>query len=200
VGVVSLHPTPKVEGHPLSAVRNLRTRHAVVTADHLTWLTQRHTDMCADVTRREIYRQLRSNLGDCSVMTSVPVSHSTSVYVTDVSLGRLVVACLSLDPRFAGSNLAKGDGFLKTIKIRSMTFFGGSKWIRRKILRYESMKEILRRQNSAVISSPTSLPDVPAGYCQRALLGESGSQMGKHKRSVMVAVCGMPYAIPPRDQ
>jgi hypothetical protein len=32
---------------------------------------------------------------------------------------------LPLDPRFAGSNLAKGDGFLRAIEINSMTFFGG---------------------------------------------------------------------------
>jgi len=57
-GVVSTSPTPKLEDHPLSAVqyclfnlfaaslhfggrssiRNLRTRHAVVTGTHYTWL------------------------------------------------------------------------------------------------------------------------------------------------------------------
>jgi hypothetical protein len=36
-----------------------------------------------------------------------------------------VVACLPLDPRFAGSNPAEDDGFLRVIKIRSMTSFGG---------------------------------------------------------------------------
>jgi len=30
-------PTPKLEDHPLSALRNLRTCHAVVTETHLTW-------------------------------------------------------------------------------------------------------------------------------------------------------------------
>jgi hypothetical protein len=30
-----------------------------------------------------------------------------------------------LGPRFAGSNLAKGDGFIMAIKICSMTFFEG---------------------------------------------------------------------------
>jgi hypothetical protein len=33
-----------------------------------------------------------------------------------------VVACLPLDPRFAGSNLAEDDGYLRVIKV---TFFGG---------------------------------------------------------------------------
>jgi hypothetical protein len=66
------------------------------------------------------------------------------------------LACLPLDPRFAGSNPAEGDGFLKVIKIRCTTSF------RRKVktsapchnilrhvkkpYRYEN--KILRRQNS----------------------------------------------------
>jgi hypothetical protein len=40
------------------------------------------------------------------------------------SLGGLVVECMPLDPRFAGSNLAEDDGFLKAIKFRSTTSFG----------------------------------------------------------------------------
>jgi hypothetical protein len=36
-----------------------------------------------------------------------------------------VVACLPLDPRFTGSNPAEKDGFLRMIKIRSTTSFGG---------------------------------------------------------------------------
>jgi hypothetical protein len=50
-------------------------------------------------------------------------------------------------------------------------------------------------------SSPASLLDVSAGYCQKALIGESGmirAQMGKHNRSVMVAVYGTPCATRPR--
>jgi hypothetical protein len=31
-----------------------------------------------------------------------------------------MIACLPLDPRFAGSNPAKDDGFLSAIKIRSI--------------------------------------------------------------------------------
>jgi hypothetical protein len=42
-----------------------------------------------------------------------------------VALGGLVVACLPLDPRFAGSNPAEDDAFLRAIKIRSTTSFGG---------------------------------------------------------------------------
>jgi hypothetical protein len=36
-----------------------------------------------------------------------------------------VVACLPLDPRFAGSNPADDGGFLRVIKIRRTTSFGG---------------------------------------------------------------------------
>jgi hypothetical protein len=55
-----------------------------------------------------------------------------------VALGGLVVACLPLDPRFVGSNPAKNDGFLRTIKIRSTTSFREVKPLVpcRKILRH----------------------------------------------------------------
>jgi hypothetical protein len=36
-----------------------------------------------------------------------------------------VVECLPLDPRFAGSNPAEKDGFLRVIKISSTASFGG---------------------------------------------------------------------------
>jgi hypothetical protein len=36
-----------------------------------------------------------------------------------------MAACLSLDPRFTGSNPAEDDGFLKAINIRSTTSFEG---------------------------------------------------------------------------
>jgi hypothetical protein len=36
-----------------------------------------------------------------------------------------VVACLPLDPRFAGSNPAEDDGFSRVMKIRGTTSFGG---------------------------------------------------------------------------
>jgi hypothetical protein len=36
-----------------------------------------------------------------------------------------VVACLPLDPRFAGSNPAEDYGFLRVIKMCSTTSFGG---------------------------------------------------------------------------
>lgn len=42
-----------------------------------------------------------------------------------LTLGGLVVACLPMDPRFASSNLAKGNEFLRAIKFHCMTSFGG---------------------------------------------------------------------------
>jgi hypothetical protein len=42
-----------------------------------------------------------------------------------VVLGGLVVVGLQLDPKFAGSNAAEDDGFLRAIKIHSTTSIGG---------------------------------------------------------------------------
>jgi hypothetical protein len=42
-----------------------------------------------------------------------------------VFLGGLVVSVLSLDPRFADSNPADGDGLLRAMIIRSTPSFGG---------------------------------------------------------------------------
>jgi hypothetical protein len=42
-----------------------------------------------------------------------------------LALDDLVVVCLPLGPRFAGSNPAEDDGFLRVIKIRNTTSFGG---------------------------------------------------------------------------
>jgi hypothetical protein len=44
---------------------------------------------------------------------------------TGVALGVLMVARLPLDPRFAVSNPADDDGYLRVIEIRSTTSFGG---------------------------------------------------------------------------
>jgi hypothetical protein len=64
------------------------------------------------------------------------------------------------------------------------------------------MKEILRVQNSRSFLAKFILLRYKefAGYCQRALVDESGmirTQKGTHKRSVMVAVYGTPSVIPP---
>jgi hypothetical protein len=68
----------------------------------------------------------------------------------------LVVACLAVDPVFAGSN--EGDRFLRTIKFRSTTSFREE--LRPPVLcrrfttckETTSVKEILCRQNSAALS------------------------------------------------
>jgi hypothetical protein len=44
---------------------------------------------------------------------------------TVVVLGGLVVACLLLDPKFACSNLAEKDGFLRTTEILNTAYFRG---------------------------------------------------------------------------
>jgi hypothetical protein len=75
-------------------------------------------------------------------------------------LGVLVVSCLPLDQRVAGSNAAEDDGFLMAIKIRSTASLGGEvkPSVPCKILWHvknpTSMKEIVRRQNAAAISLP----------------------------------------------
>jgi hypothetical protein len=46
----------------------------------------------------------------CLHVEALTLPHAT------VALGGLVVACLPLDPRFAGSNPAKDDGFLRENK------------------------------------------------------------------------------------
>jgi hypothetical protein len=122
-----------------------------------------------------------------------------------VAGGGLVVACLPLDPRFAGSNLAEDDGFSRVIKICNTIFFEVEVKLSvpcRKI--YDmlkdtmSMKMILHRQNSVAISCqvfPAFLLDVSTGNLQTDLVDESEmirNQIGTHNRSEMVAVQGSP--------
>jgi hypothetical protein len=83
-----------------------------------------------------------------------------------------------------GSNPAKGDGFLRATKICSTTSFGGE--VKPsvpccKILQLVKdpyhMKRDTCRQNSWTFLAkflPASLLGVSAGYCQRAVVGESG--------------------------
>jgi hypothetical protein len=125
---------------------------------------------------------------------------------------RYVHTRLLLDPRFAGSNSAEDNGFLRAIKIRSATSFGGEvkltvsfHKIYGMLKNPTSMKEILLRKNSAAIYrqvSPTSLLGFSAGNCLRALVDESGmirTLIGKQNRSVMVVAYGTPCTIPHRN-
>jgi hypothetical protein len=50
---------------------------------------------------------------------------SRELLLNKVFLGGLVVSVLGLDPSFAVSNTVEDDGFLRKIKIRSMTSLGG---------------------------------------------------------------------------
>jgi hypothetical protein len=87
-----------------------------------------------------------------------------------VALGGLVVACLPLDPRFAGSNPAEDDGFLRVITIRSTTSFGEEvkplvpcRWFTACKRTIRSWKKMLCKQNSVAMFlthvSPASLVD-----------------------------------------
>jgi hypothetical protein len=104
---------------------------------------------------------------------------------------------LPLDPRFAGSNLAEDDRFLRAINVRSTTFFGGEvkapvpcKILPRVKEPYSYEKRyFVGKIHGYFISrkvSPDSLLDVFSSDCQRELEDESGmigTQMGTHSRS-----------------
>jgi hypothetical protein len=117
-----------------------------------------------------------------------------------------------LFPRFAVSNPAKDNGFLRDIKIHSTASFVGEVkpfLLHRKIYGMlknpMSMKGILHRQNSAAISpkvSPASLLVVYAGKFATALVDKREmirNQMGMHSRSEVVVVQGSPCAPTPQQ-
>jgi hypothetical protein len=49
-------------------------------------------------------------------VNAMPLKVITKQRLTNIALGGLMVACLPLDPRLAGSNPAENDGFLRVIK------------------------------------------------------------------------------------
>jgi hypothetical protein len=55
-----------------------------------------------------------------------------------------MVACLPLDPRFAGSNPAEDDGFLRAIKICSLTSLGGEEKLSVPCHRFTACKRTLQ--------------------------------------------------------
>jgi hypothetical protein len=63
--------------------------------------------------------------------------------------GGLVAACLPLDPRFAGSNPADDDGFLRVIKICSTSSFGGKVKPSVPYRRFTACKRTLRARKDA---------------------------------------------------
>jgi hypothetical protein len=98
-----------------------------------------------------------------------------------------------------GSNPAKDKGFLRVIKIHTTPFGEEVKPVvpNCKILRHAedpySMKEIPvgKIHGHFLPNFSCFATRCLSGYCQRALMGESGmitAQMGKHNRSIMVSV------------
>jgi hypothetical protein len=59
-----------------------------------------------------------------------------------VVFGGLWLACLPMDPKFAGSNPAGGDGLLRTIQIRSTPSFGGEVKPSGHVVRFYSMVKV----------------------------------------------------------
>jgi hypothetical protein len=65
-------------------------------------------------------------------------------------LGGLVVACWT--PRFMDSNLVEDDGFLRVIKIRSMTSFGGEVKSLVSCRRFTACKRTLQARKRCFVS------------------------------------------------
>jgi hypothetical protein len=100
-------------------------------------------------------------------------------------------------------------GFLRAIKIHSMTCVGGEVkpsvschrilWHIEEPYKYEKRYFIAKFTAISHQVSPALLLRVSVGNCQRALVDESGMvriQMGTHSRLEMVTVHGTPCVIP----
>jgi hypothetical protein len=108
-----------------------------------------------------------------------------------------------LEPRFTGSNLAEDDGFLRAIRMHSMTSFRGEVKPWPRVARsYGMLKNPVKYERYILLAKFTTIscqvyPDllrgVSAGTCHRTLMDESGmirNQMGMHNRSEKLAVLG----------
>jgi hypothetical protein len=105
------------------------------------------------------------------------------------------LSCLPLNPRFAGLNLAEDYGFLRAIKIRSTTFFGGKGKCQPHAAIFRHVKEPCRVWKKYFIGKIQSYFSSSliwfatrcfAGIFQRALVDKAGmvrTQMGTHNRS-----------------
>jgi hypothetical protein len=103
-----------------------------------------------------------------------------------------VVIVLTIRHKFGGSNPDEDDGFLRAIKIRSTSSFGGEveplapfRKFSRHIKNPYSMKEILVGKIHGNFSPSFSCfaTNCLSGYCQTALVGELGmirTQMDEH--------------------
>jgi hypothetical protein len=129
----------------------------------------------------------------------------------EVALGGLVVSVLAIGRKFRRFKPGRERWNFRGYKIRSTTSFGCEMKTSTpcKILRHVKEPYSMKTETSWAkftdISrqiSAASHIGVSAGYCQRALVDESGmiiTQMGTHNRSEIVAVHGTAYVIPPHN-
>jgi hypothetical protein len=98
---------------------------------------------------------------------------------------------LAVGPKVRGFKPSRGDGFLMAMKNRSTIFFREEAKPSvpcLKILHHADMKRYFLGKIHLHFRyvPPASLPDISSGYCQRALMDESGmirTEMGTHNRS-----------------
>jgi hypothetical protein len=92
------------------------------------------------------------------------VFHISPCMLHDPPISHILIwwlACLPLDIRFAGSNLAKGDGFLRVIKICSMLTFQGKVKLpapHHKILQHVKNSCVVDQKMVAVYGMHSTLP------------------------------------------
>jgi hypothetical protein len=91
-----------------------------------------------------------------TVLTKIAHEHTYEICKYSSLYCRPRLACSPLDPRFAGSIPTEGDGFLRVIKIRSTTTFGGEVKPSVPCRRFRTSN--VRKQNSSGHFSPKS-PD-----------------------------------------
>jgi hypothetical protein len=124
----------------------------------------------------------------CVMMTAVSAHSSSSVLQW--------LSCLPLNPRFAGSNPPEGDEFWRRYKFAAWLPSEGKTSRRPHVVRFYVMSNIPEEYDRDISLTkltdiclqvlPTSLQGVSTGYCQRALVDESGlirAQVGMHNRS-----------------
>jgi hypothetical protein len=113
--------------------------------DQMNSVHMRHIFIDAQGVSLNLFRL--QNMFRLSLLWSVNWSSSS---MTVFSVVVVVVACLQLDPRFAGSSPAEDDGFLGVIKIRSTTSFGGDVKSSVPCRRFTACKRTLRAWKDAL--------------------------------------------------
>jgi hypothetical protein len=90
-----------------------------------------------------------------------PSSHTRSGIAIAGVIIRYLIACLPLDPKFAGSNLAEDDGILRVMHIHSTTSFVGEVKPSVTCRRFTTCKRTLRAWKRCLVSKiqrPCFLP------------------------------------------